>query len=607
MEFIVLPDNEHGAAVAGSRLRESTHDVIKHASGRPWIVGSWSAEDLTLISVGANCLVLLGRTGRGSDSLTAALERVRTPAQLDGLARSLHGSHYLLASLDGQLRVQGTLSALRQVHYATIDGVTVAADSPLRLVRTDPAQLDEQAVAARLLNEVPWPLDNVPLWRGTQQLPQHSCLEIGRDGRALVREWWSPPEPELPLPVGAPRIRDALREAVRARTHDVDKITSDLSGGMDSTSVAFLAAEDSARLLVSREATPDLSNDDGVWADRAAAMLPNSEYRITPWEEQPFQLAGLLRPDFDLEEPLEFIRTRDHEILQARKSAEWGSTRHLTGHGGDQLFLPSPPGLHTLVRRHPRRALRAVRANTAMMRWKMLPTFRELADNSSYGQWLTSAAASLTAPPPKFDVAAIGWGSSLRMAPWATRDAVDAVRGQLRGAAEDVVPLASSRGDHEVLHFVRGCGDTMRQVDRISRRYGVSWESPFLDDRVVEATLAVRVDHRNVPGSYKPALAAAMRGVVPDELIQRPTKAEYSAEVYEGLRRHQDELMDICDDLKLAELGLVDAEALRSSLLRSHPGPRTMVPLMPTLACESWLRSLYAAKATASSGTGGIR
>lgn len=607
MEFIVLPDNEQGEAIAGSRLRESTHEVIKHASGRPWIVGSWSVEDLTLVSVGANCVVLLGRAGRGADALAATLDRIRVPAQLDELASSLHGSFYLLASLDGRLRVQGTLSASHQVHYATLDGVTVAADSPLRLVSPDPANLDEQAVAARLLSDVPWPLTNTPLWRGTEQLTQYSCLEIDRGGRSLVREWWTPPKPELPLTLGAPRIRDALREAVRARTHDVDKVSSDLSGGMDSTSVAFLAAEDSARLLVCREATPDLSNDDGVWADRAAAMLPNSEYQVTTAEEQPFQLDGLMRSDFDLEEPLEFIRTRDHEILQARKSAAWGSTRHLTGHGGDQLFLPSPPGLHTLVRRHPRRAIRAIRANTAMMRWKVLPTLRELADNSSYGQWLTSASERLTAPPSSFDVAAIGWGTSLTMAPWATPDAVDSVRGQLRAAAADVVPLAGSRGDHEVLHFVRGCGDTMRQVNRLSRRFGVSWEAPFLDDRVVEATLAVRVDHRNVPGSYKPALAAAMRGVVPDELIQRPTKAEYSAEVYEGLRRNQDELMDMCDDLKLAELGLVDAEGLRSSLLRTHPGPRTMSPLMPTLAVESWLRSLYAVKATASTGTGDSR
>ncbi|MCK1794767.1 asparagine synthase-related protein [Streptomyces sp. XM4193] len=607
MEFIVLPDNEQGEAVAAARSGEPAREVITHASGRPWIVGTWSAEDLAIASVGRNLVVLLGRTGRGTDALVRALERVRTPADLDGPARSLHGSHYLLASLDGRVRVQGTLSAARQVHFAEVDGVTVAAESPLRLVGRDPARLDEEAVATRLLSDVPWPLNNAPLWRGTRQLPQHSCLEIDLDGRARVRRWWSPPEPEAPLSTGAADIRTALEEAVRARTHDVDALSADLSGGMDSTSVAFLAARESPRLLACREATNDVSNDDGVWADRAAAQLPGVEYDVTPWEEQPHQLAGLLRPDFDPEEPLEFIRTREHKLLQARRAAAWGSTRHLTGHGGDQLFLPSPTGLHTLVRRHPLRALRSIRANSAMLRWGLLPTLRQLADGGSYGKWLAAAGDRLDAPAPGFAVADIGWGAALRMPPWATGDAVDSARDRLRAAAVEAEPLAASRGDHEVLHFVRQCGDTMRQVDRIFRRYGISAEAPFLDDRVVEATLAIRVDHRNVPGSYKPALAAAMRSVVPQELIQRPTKAEYSAEVYAGLRRHQDELMDMCDDLKLARLGLVDADALRAALLRSHPGPRTMVPLMPTLACESWLRSLYAVGATATSGTGDVR
>lgn len=120
---------------------------------------------------------------------------------------------------------------------------------------------------------------------------------------------------------------------------------------------------------------------------------------------------------------------------------------------------------------------------------------------------------------------------------------------------------------------------------------------------MIEAALSIRLEDCASPEQYKPALTAAMRGVVPDPILGRSTKAEYSAEAYAGLRQHREALLELCDDMRLARLGLVDGDAFRSALLGLHTSSLTMIPLISTLGCELWLRSLPATpEATVPSG-----
>jgi len=107
----------------------------------------------------------------------------------------------------------------------------------------------------------------------------------------------------------------------------------------------------------------------------------------------------------------------------------------------------------------------------------------------------------------------------------------------------------------------------------------------------VVTTLAIRVEDRAAWGKYKPVLKAAMRGQVPDEILERRTKGEYSAEEYDGLQRNRQPLLEMCEDLQLSRLGLVDAAPLRAALSSLSPDTQQLTPLQTTLACESWLRS----------------
>jgi asparagine synthase (glutamine-hydrolysing) len=179
---------------------------------------------------------------------------------------------------------------------------------------------------------------------------------------------------------------------------------------------------------------------------------------------------------------------------------------------------------------------------------------------------------------------------------------VEAVRGMLREeAAAHRQPLDPDRSRHQILASLIFEGSTVRQINTVTTRTGVAWDAPFLDDRVIEAALSVRVGDRMVSGRYKALLAEAVRGTVPGGLLDRRDKGEFSAEAYRGLRENRGRLLELCEDSKLAELGLVDPGALRVALLNPDPMSHQLQPFETTVACEGWLRS-HSWSATASQG-----
>ncbi|GAA3465457.1 asparagine synthase-related protein [Nonomuraea roseola] len=103
----------------------------------------------------------------------------------------------------------------------------------------------------------------------------------------------------------------------------------------------------------------------------------------------------------------------------------------------------------------------------------------------------------------------------------------------------------------------------------LTGRVGAPVHAPYLDDHVVAACLAVRLDQRAMPGAYKPLTRGAMRPVMPAECLERTTKGEFSADIYQGLRRHRDQLLTLLDCSLLVERGLADAAALRRACART--------------------------------------
>lgn len=75
------------------------------------------------------------------------------------------------------------------------------------------------------------------------------------------------------------------------------KVSADLSGGLGSTSLCFLAVRGDAELVTARWDGVDARNDDAEWAAQAARALPEATHLVVGQRETPDSFAdiGLLR------------------------------------------------------------------------------------------------------------------------------------------------------------------------------------------------------------------------------------------------------------------------------------------------------------------------
>ncbi|MGP4111499.1 hypothetical protein ACTWP5_11340 [Streptomyces sp. 4N509B] len=108
-----------------------------------------------------------------------------------------------------------------------------------------------------------------------------------------------------------------------------------------------------------------------------------------------------------------------------------------------------------------------------------------------------------------------------------------------------------------------------------------------------------------ITGSRWGPCCGSRRGLGAAPLLARASKGDYSADFYASLHHHRADLVAFLADSLLADRGLIDASALRAALLAPHPTPWILSPLVRTLACEAWLRSLRSAARRDGSGGGG--
>jgi asparagine synthase (glutamine-hydrolysing) len=633
--FVVLPNSAAGGAVA-ARLRSSAGApprMIRYPSGRPWLVGWWPAHSIVSAFVRDGRVALVGCAPIDTDRLARVLAHCADVAALDVLATDLPGSFHLVAEIGGQHRVQGSASGMRRVFHATVDGAVIASDRADLVAALAECPRDLTALALSLIDPVaPHPLADRPLWRGVTAVEPDRWLRLDVGGRPSQPRWWTAPEPVLDRRGGATLVRRALTDAVDARTAGGATVSADLSGGLDSTSLCFLAAAGPATLIPYTGVGLDPADDDAAWAAMARADLPGTAHEILPRERVPLVYDGLAAPQVPLDRP--FIGIIDRAKLMAGLDlvASYRPRVHLCGLGGDEVAQGTPNYLPALARAHPLLALAELRGFRAQTRWPLTASLWTLRPRS-YRSWLAdcswladqserartpgapeasggraapggSGVAEAPGPDgwrapgagPLFrrwrpgDVSELDWMVPPRLPPWLTAEAIELIRAAVAAELPTATPLGRTRDRHGELFAVRVGAAVARGFAQLAAPIGFPLAAPFFDDRVVEACLAVAPAERTTPWEYKPLLKEAMRGVVPDRCLRRTTKAEGSAEEEAGLRANQATLRALAAESRLARLGLVDADALGRACPYSTAPDRPYEALQQTFAAEAWLR-----------------
>lgn len=587
--FLAFPDRTESStsAVTEDRLRVSAIERIDHPSGRPFVVGTWADREITVGKSDDRLLVLIGTTSATNSDLVRFLQRRPSLQDTDDFRPA--GSYCLLASFGGEVLLRGPVSELRRVFYADHMGSPIASSDAGVLAELIGAPVSATSLALGLLSPfVPHPTDRLLVWDGVHPVPGEFALQVSTAGRPRLRRHWFPPDPSgSPEEVGS-AVRRALENAVSARMVASAPTSCDLSGGLDSTPLFQLAAAHSADVQAFTTGSQAVFDTEMEWAAQAVGDKTRNPRIVLP-------AAGLPTPFMNIDSSLgcsdgvyvgEPIKMRWRAIARHLRAA--GSVLHLTGHGGDELFTGGLAALRDAFRTHPGRALVLARGQQALRRESFSSLSRWMVSGESYRTWSRRSALHLSSPPKS-----IGWNNPvLASPPWMSSQGLECSRLALLNDAHSAQPLSRHAGQHEAMEALRNGGRITRYDTMLMAQYGIQMEAPYFDDAVVTAALSLSPHAALDPWTYKPALKAAISGLVPERIRSRVTKTESTGDIWRGLREHRPAVEHLTSSMRLAELGIVDEAAFRTAVYGPHPPSLTPISVWKTLACEGWLRDL---------------
>lgn len=517
--------------------------------------------------------------------------------------------------------VRGDMAGQFAFHISVADGHTLIGTHAGLLARLQGRLPDPVALAASLVCPQLLPV------RGTRSAYRdvRPLAGIG-DGLPL-----SPPDSAgsagfADFASGAAELREALDTAVAARCGIGTETGTDLSGGLDSTSLAFLAARQPGGRPVRAIAYhhPHAPAGDLADAERLAALDGRLALTVVAGAAGSLPYAGLspVTAPRETADPSGTATGRaaaglgDHGPDAGRLAAHRSLLRlratvrdgvHLTGEGGDAVAGVSPAYLADLsrsgpprtfarhclaqARRHDTSALtlagRARRTARTDARTALAELAHELRHTTPGGAAATGRAGT--------------WADGIAWWPW-SREAAGWLTPPLRAELADVigdprtaaaVPEGWGPADAATAAELRQSAETQRHLRELGGAAGVDVHAPYLDDTVLRAALRVRPAHRADPHAAKPLLAAALRGMVPDEVFAPRAKGDYTREEYLGVRLAAPALRRLFEDSRLADLGVVEPCAVLRGIERMAAGlAAPLGAVRQVVAAEVWLRDI---------------
>ncbi|MET9554472.1 asparagine synthase-related protein [Streptomyces sp. NPDC006645] len=579
------------------------------------VQGRWRDGELRRVDGPAGTVLVLGQCLADDDRLRRTALRALASDGPDQLTR-LPGSYLCLVIRHHELTVYVDAAGQYPLFFRDTGTRLVFGTRPVSVA--DAAGTRRQPDTAVLAAGIFCP--GAPALTGERSVVA-GVSKVG-GGQALRRAlrggtelWVHEPletDPHTSFAQSADALRDALETAVRLRVTGGRRVSADFSGGLDSTSLAFLTLHHRpGPLPVTTYHGPGSAGDDLAHAERFARLDTRLRMGVVTGTRETLTYQGLNDrsdgADSGSGEPDTAVVALARGRLRLDHVAALGGELHLGGEGGDALLVAPPGYLAALARpdrlrqllRDSRESARARQESpfavaaraVGLARTPLATALRRLAD--SFEHRARSGAGRASAHDIGWLDAIAWWPEPGSEAGWLTSAVSRQLAGLARRAAADAARTPGTRaGDLTALDNVRTSGAVQRQLSETARPFGVWPQAPFLDSAVVRACAALPARLRAAPPAFKPLLGAALAELVPAPVLARRTKGDYGDEDYQGARACARELRELLRDSRLADLGVVEPSAVTAALDRAVMGLRAPFPaLNRLLAAEIWLRN----------------
>jgi asparagine synthase (glutamine-hydrolysing) len=353
-------------------------------------------------------------------------------------------------------------------------------------------------------------------FEGVEELPAACVLAVGRDGHAARRRYWEPryePDERLTFAGAVEAARAALLKSVKLRLRADVPLAFCMSGGVDSNALIAVARKvfgyDVHGFTI---ANSDARYEEAELVEHAVAGL-GLRHTSIPVDVRDFlpRLRTLVRQH---DAPVYTITYYAHWLLMESVAAH-GYRIAVSGTGADELFT----GYYD----HHLAYLYEVRGDR--------PLFE-----SSRRDWAREVRPLVRNPH-------LG-NPALFLEDPAFRDHLylhaDEFARYLR--AEWSEPFAEVRYAGDLLHnrmlnelFHEAVPVILHEDDLNAMYFSVENRSPFLDRELFETCYSIPTRHLVRAGRAKAVLREAMRGIVPDRILDNPRKVGFNAPIFSFL------------------------------------------------------------------------
>lgn len=397
--------------------------------------------------------------------------------------------------------------------------------------------------------------------------------------RVATRSYWSPAEfvsvrRRIEPGEAAVELRRLLSEAVAAQLDDGVPAWSQLSGGLDSSSVVAMAADLSGTGRIpplggTVTVVDSLSEGDETrYSDALLTRYPHANTRLVDFGAWQADDAG--PPPFA--EPRAFLPFFARDRAMCRAVIDGGARVLLSGFGADSYLSGPHYYLADLViSGRLGEALRQLTDVAVVQRRSVYALGFENVVTPLAPRWLGRRWQHPAARP----------------APWLAPGFVREFG--LRDRAAGLDRPALGRGVYGDW-LVGEMGTIDLSLERGVFDEGLEVRYPFLHRPLVEFALSLPVSLKVRPGRQKWVLREALKDLLPPKVRDRPGKGGIDGRVAWSLSKERGLLDRLVAESRLAELGCVDPERLAAGLTAARSGDVWGVsPLFITLALETWL------------------
>lgn len=419
---------------------------------------------------------------------------------------------------------------------------------------------------------------------GVHKLPEAHVLGANAGAPARVSRYWDvdfTPDRERTEAEFAARLRELLEESVSMHMVSDVPVGAFLSGGLDSSAVVAMMARSRARPIKTFSiGFGEAAYDESGYARQVARQI-GTEHHELRLEPDVFEVLEHIA--WDLDEPFGDSSALPTYMVSRLAAGEVKVV--LSGDGGDELFA----------------GYDRYRVEARERRYDRLPAavrraIGRLGDARAEGAFARNFMRhlALTGATRYLDASTL-FGAAQR------RRLLRPEVAALSGANGFPADMRRFREDYARGHWLSALQrldlngylplDILVKVDRMSMANSLEARVPMLDHKLVEFAASIPPEWQLQRGNSKRIFKRAMRGVLPDEIIDRrkqgfgvPLDAWFRGKLTDSV--HEILLSQTC-----RQRGIFDADYVRD-LLRLHEGGRNMAAqLWSLMSFELWCRT----------------